>query len=178
MIFFSLISSAASSVRQIEVGKSSEKLLQMENYQDVVSYLKKQGFKNVSAAGEGDVKYGVDYEVGEITAISIDGDESFDEDDEFTQNSPIVIYYHSAADIEVKSYTSYVGENYMDVVEDLNDAGFYNIEIEEDPDLIIGLLNSEGEVESIEIDGSSYFLEGNEYPADAKIVITIHTFPD
>lgn len=75
---FVLIRSAISSVRQIEVGKSSEKLLQMKNYQEAESYLQSQGFNNIQAIGEGDIKYGVDYENGEIIEISIDGDESFD----------------------------------------------------------------------------------------------------
>ncbi len=68
------------------------------------------------------------------------------------------------------------GSNYADVIKILQDAGFKDIELIEDADLIFGLLKQEGEVGDVSINGKLNF-ENNEYfPKDAKIKISYHTF--
>lgn len=70
-----------------------------------------------------------------------------------------------------------VGENYEDVVANLENAGFTNVETAVMDDLITGWLTSDGEVESVEIDGSSIFGSDSRFAPGTKIVVTYHTFP-
>ncbi len=69
------------------------------------------------------------------------------------------------------------GENYQEVIDDLQSAGFTNIEMDVLDDLITGWLTKDGEVEQVEIDGDSDFSKSTSYPKNVKIVITYHTFP-
>lgn len=168
---------AATSVTQIQIGKSSSYLSGMDDYHDTISYLEGIGFTGVNASAKKDIVYGVDYEVGSVAGISIDSVNDFGATDTFPSNAFIVIYYHSCAEIESDASSSYVGTQYRDVVSRLHNAGFYNIELEKNPDLVIGLLASDGEVESITIDGSSEFNEGDRFPSNVPIVIRYHTYP-
>ena len=68
------------------------------------------------------------------------------------------------------------GNNYTDVVKTLQDAGFADIELIEDADLIMGLLKHEGEVGEVSINGTLSFEKNDYFPKDAKIKITYHTF--
>ncbi len=70
------------------------------------------------------------------------------------------------------------GENYEDVMAQLEAAGFTNIETRKIDDLITGWLTKDGEVEEVSIDGSTDFGAGRSYPSDARVVITYHTFPE
>lgn len=65
---------------------------------------------------------------------------------------------------------------YTDAVEVLLDAGFEDIELFEDDDLIFGLLKQEGEVGKVSINGKTSFEKYEYFPKDAKIKITYHTF--
>lgn len=71
-----------------------------------------------------------------------------------------------------------VGEHFEVVVEELEGAGFTNIETRPLGDLITGWLKDDGEVEKIRIDGSNTFSKGKWFAADTKIVITYHSFPE
>lgn len=71
----------------------------------------------------------------------------------------------------------YKGKNYQEVINDLQKAGFTNIETNVLYDLITGWLTKDGEVDQIEIEGDTTFRKNDTYPKDAKIVITYHTFP-
>lgn len=68
------------------------------------------------------------------------------------------------------------GNTYSDVVKKLQDAGFSNIELIEDADLVFGLLKQEGEVGEVSINGKIAFEKDECFPKDAKIKITYHTF--
>jgi hypothetical protein len=70
-----------------------------------------------------------------------------------------------------------VGKNYKDVVVKLQENGFTNIKTEAVEDLIVGLFTTDGEVEQVEIDGDIDFSNGAEFPKDAEIIVTYHTFP-
>ena len=70
------------------------------------------------------------------------------------------------------------GENYENVIERLEDMGFYNIEAEALNDLVVGWFNKENTVVSISIDGDSTFSDGEWFDEDADIKITYHSFPD
>ena len=68
------------------------------------------------------------------------------------------------------------GENYKDVIEDFNNAGFTNIKTEKVDDLITGLINKDGEVKTVTINGNEDYSSDAWYPKNAKVVIKYHTF--
>jgi len=70
------------------------------------------------------------------------------------------------------------GENYENVIERLEDMGFYNIETEALGDLVVGWFDKENAVKEITIDGDSKFSEGDWFDQDADIKITYHSFSD
>ena len=70
------------------------------------------------------------------------------------------------------------GINYVYVVKMFQDAGFTDIELIEDADLIFGLLKQEGEVGEVSINGKLSFEKNEYFPKDAKIKIAYHTFQE
>ena len=76
------------------------------------------------------------------------------------------------------SSKKYKGENYEVVVQQLEDAGFENVEAKPVKDLVIGLITKDGDVESVSIAGDTEFEEGDIFSKDAKVVVTYHTFKE
>lgn len=76
------------------------------------------------------------------------------------------------------SSSNLVGEHYEMVVEELEGAGFTNVEAKPLGDLITGWLKDDGEVEKIRVDGKNTFSKGAWFPTDGKIVVTYHSFPE
>lgn len=74
--------------------------------------------------------------------------------------------------------SAYVGEHFEIAVEELESAGFTNVQTKALGDLITGWLKDDGEVEKIRIDGSNSFSKGAWFPVDTKILITYHSFPE
>lgn len=70
------------------------------------------------------------------------------------------------------------GENYEQVIIDLENTGFTEITTKENKDLVIGFITKDGSVEKVSINGDSDFEEGDIFPKDASIVIIYHTFED
>ena len=93
-------------------------------------------------------------------------------------------YYTEAAkpkDGEIKmpcSMSDYKGDNYEEVVRELEDLGFYNIETVKKEDLITGWITKEFSVYKVSIGGDSDFDEGDIFPEDAEVVVTYHTFKE
>ena len=78
-------------------------------------------------------------------------------------------------DIEVgKNYDKLVGKNYKDVETYFKKLGFKDIVLKKHDDLIIGIINKDGEVEKISINGDTEF-DSDWYPKKSKIEITYHT---
>lgn len=75
------------------------------------------------------------------------------------------------------SASNYKGQDYQDVMKELEDAGFTNIKTEAIDDLITGWLTKDGEIERISIDGNSSFSEGDRFKENAVVRIKYHTFP-
>ncbi len=76
------------------------------------------------------------------------------------------------------SSKKFEGVNYQEVVTQLKDAGFTNIETEVLSDLVTGWTTKDGEVEKVSVDGDDLFSTDDKFPIDANIVVTYHTFPD
>jgi len=67
-------------------------------------------------------------------------------------------------------------ENYKIVTKKLEDMGFKNIKTEKVKDLKIGILNSEGEVKEVTINGENDFKKDDEFDKNSKIKIYYHVF--
>lgn len=74
--------------------------------------------------------------------------------------------------------SSFISKDYHDVFDALKDLGFSNITLEPIDDLITGWLTKEYSVKEVSIDGTTSFRNSDRFPADAKIVIRYHTFPN
>ena len=72
----------------------------------------------------------------------------------------------------------YVGKDYERVVQELEDLGFENIDIKENPDLVIGFVSKENTVSSISIGGESNFKKDDWFYANDHVVITYHVFKE
>lgn len=69
-------------------------------------------------------------------------------------------------------------QNFENVTTTFREAGFTRIETEVLDDLITGWLTKDGSVEQVAINGNTSFSSGDRFPADARVVITYHTFPE
>lgn len=69
------------------------------------------------------------------------------------------------------------GEDYQEILSDLEKAGFTNVETEIIDDLITGWTTKDGEVEQVSVDGEAEYDPDARYAENVKIVVTYHTFP-
>lgn len=76
-----------------------------------------------------------------------------------------------------ESAATFEGQNYEDVVTQLMDAGFTNIETKAQEDLITGWMTKEGEVDKVSVAGKTDFSASEKFKSDVKIVVTYHAFP-
>lgn len=76
------------------------------------------------------------------------------------------------------SSRNYKGANYQEVIAELQEAGFSNIETVVLDDLVMGWLTKDGEVEEVEVDGRTSFSTDTKFSSDVKIVVSYHTFPE
>lgn len=74
------------------------------------------------------------------------------------------------------SAESLIGKNYKDVVKQLQEVGFTNIQLTRDKDLITGWVTGNGAVEEVSIAGNTAFTEKSSYKPDVEIVVTYHAF--
>ena len=72
------------------------------------------------------------------------------------------------------STTDLVGEDYREVMKDLEEVGFDNCRAIAVKDIYVGSNKYVGEVEQVVINGQSYVGEGTMVPYDAEIIITYH----
>lgn len=70
------------------------------------------------------------------------------------------------------------GENYEQVIIDLENAGFVEITTKKNTDLVTGFITKDGSVEKVSINGDSDFEEGDIFSEEAAVVVTYHTFED
>ena len=78
--------------------------------------------------------------------------------------------------MELEYQAKQEANNIKDVKDILSSAGFKNIKLIEDKDLILGVFSKHGEVEKVTINGNSEFSANEWFPVDAKVKITYHTY--
>ena len=67
-------------------------------------------------------------------------------------------------------------EYYDDLVTDFKKAGFNDVEVKKDEDLIFGFVHFDGEVEKIQIGKTTNFKKGASFSKNDKVTITYHTY--
>lgn len=74
------------------------------------------------------------------------------------------------------SASYYEGENYKEVMADLEKSGFKDIKTKAIEDLVTGWITKDGEIEEVSIGGKTDYSEGQWVAEDEEIIITYHTF--
>lgn len=71
------------------------KELKGKDYHDVLSTLQEMGFTNITVTPLGDLKKGWLHDEGEVKEVSIAGNSKFSVNDIFSDDSEIIVFYHS-----------------------------------------------------------------------------------
>lgn len=158
------------------VGTASSALIGKE-YEAVITILEEAGFTNISTNEISDLPLNKISEENKVVSIKIGLFEEFNDDSKIPSNFPVVITYHTLEKLPLPlSSKDAKGANYQDVMKSFKDAGFENIALEVEYDIITGWMTDDGEVKSVTVNGDNKFSAGNEYRADAEVIITYHTY--
>lgn len=76
------------------------------------------------------------------------------------------------------SSSDFEGNNYEQVISQLEKQGFTNIKTQKIDDLVTGWITKDGEVEEVKIDGYSSFSTNSRYAPDVEIIVSYHTFSE
>lgn len=148
-----------------------------ESYEYVVEILKKSGFVDIRLKEEEDLEYSEVFKEGTVKQISIDDNSTFAANSKFANDVRIVITYHKLKKISPPLTSKKAkGENYEDVLEAFKNAGFVNVSLEVEYDLVTGWITGDGEVEQITIDGNKKYKSSSKFRPDVEVVILYHTF--
>ena len=113
-----------------------------------------------------------------VAGLTING-ESFNAGECHVQKTaPIVIKYYTLKITIDEKASDIEGDNYTDVVTNLEAMGFTNITLKRANDLVLGWFSKEGAVQSISINGNTDFSAEDSFYYDAEIIIVVHTFKD
>ena len=158
------------------VGINSQECVD-KNYVDVVDEFADHGFTNVKAVPVEDLNLADLDKEGQIISVSIDENLTFNTESKFAYDAPVIIQYHAASKVVVPMSSSDARRlSYTEVVAKFKEAGFENIDINKQEDLIVGWLRSDGQVAHITIGGSENFRQGDAFRVDSKVIVTYHTF--
>ena len=159
----------------IPMGCSSDSLEGLK-YTEVVRRLKESGFSNVYIKEISDLTISRDDEENLVTEVKLMLGDSFDEDTKYPSNLWITVVYHTV-ELYAPPLTSKEakGMNYLDVIDEFENAGFVNVTTVAKYDIVTGWLTDDGEVKSVTINGEKKFDYYSEYRLDAEIVITYHS---
>lgn len=145
-------------------------------YTEVVRRLKESGFSNVHTKEISDLTVSRDGEENLVTNVKLMFGDSFDENTKYPSNLWITVVYHTV-ELYAPPLTSKEakGMNYLDVIDEFENAGFVNVTTVVEYDIVTGWLTDDGEVKSVTINGDKKFDSHNEYRLDAEVVVTYHT---
>ena len=84
--------------------------------------------------------------------------------------------YHAIVPISSPASSNEIKkQNYHEVQAQFKEAGFVNISVEPIYDVVLGWFVSDGEIESITVNGEDEFYKGEEFRPDDAVVIKYHT---
>lgn len=147
-----------------------------KKYLDLQKSLKSNGFTNIlnSDTSTKNKEYN-----NLVASITINNQNYISGDCYIQKNAKIVINYY-VLNITIGQKTSYFTSNtegnYLNVVSELTDMGFTNIQLYRNNSLVNGWITKEGSIKSISIDGNDEFDETETYNYDVPIVIIVNTF--
>jgi len=153
-----------------------------EKYKEVQNKLESIGFVDVSCVPMNDLNSSDDKKAGKVKSVLID-DVEYSEASTLNLFQPILIKYHSekkASDSQIKitkSSKKLKGEDYQDVVADLEKMGFSDIEAVPLGDLKKGIIHKDGHVKEVSIDGKTKFKDGEVFEGDAVVIVSYHSYP-
>lgn len=150
-----------------------------KDYKEVIQEFKSAGFINISTEESEDLEYEELNKKDTVKTITINGKKEFKRGESYMNVAKVYLIYHSPKRKPVPiSAKDAKGKDFQEVKKLFNEAGFYNIELEQDKDLITGWITKAGEVESISVGGDEEFTDNIERVIDSKIKIKYHTFKD
>lgn len=160
--------------KAIPIGYSCDELIGRE-YTQVVQILNEEGFSNVSTDKISDLSIKDKDKDNVVTDVKMRFLADFDEDTTYPSDAAITVEYHTLELFEAPlSDRKIKGMNYAEVVKEFENAGFTNVSIKAEYDVITGWLKKDGEVESVIINGDKIQTEA-EYRPDADVVVYYHT---
>ena len=144
-------------------------------YIEIVDSLKKNGIDNITVSQrntDSSVKDGM------VSRIFIDSEEYKAGDCYLSKSAPITIE-HFMLPIEIgRKASSFEDKKYHEIVEELEEKGFVNIQLQRLNNLLNGWINKEGTIKSISINGKDDFSETESFYHDVPIIIVVYTFSD
>lgn len=160
----------------IEVTFNNEELIGL-NYQTVKDKLERAGFTNIHEKDTSDLNgYEIDQEFSTYK-IRIENKEEFSTTDLFPYDAKITIYYHSVIEIIAPGTSKdYKNKMLQYTQKQFEDAGFINIKSEGLNDLVFGIINREGEVAEVSIEGNTQYGLSTFYRPDTEVIIYYHSF--
>ena len=110
-----------------------------KKYEAVITILEDAGFTNISTNEISDLPLNKISEENKVVSIKIGIFEEFSDDSKIPPNFPVVITYHTLEKFPLPlSSKDAKGANYQDVMKSFKDAGFENIALEVEYDIITG----------------------------------------
>ena len=159
-----------------------------KNIAEVQTIMQDLGFVNVKTAKI--TQKGMMVKNGQVLNIRINGKDGFNMCDWYPIDSDIVIeYYEPETEEEIaaahpgqirvpNSSKYYLGRVYTEAVEELQNAGFATIEVEEQRKDKKGLLSKNGGIAIISINGQTQFEKGEWFAEQSTIRIVYHTYAE
>lgn len=156
----------------------SSKEIAAKEYTEIYKRFKDAGFTNVSTRAKEDLLSTNINQEGTVESVTIDGRTSFEANTEISAHAAVVINYHSVLEASCPvSSKEAKGKDYKDILRQFEDAGFTNVVVEADKDLVFGFFSKENAIEEIIIgEDVKKFDSGDRFVQDIKIVIRYHAF--
>lgn len=159
----------------IEIDFTEQEIIGI-NYEDAMVILSEAGFTNVVTSVYDDLTIDELPQENCVTSIKLRGNRKLSDVRKYPIDAEIVVVYHVLKKIAIPySSKEFKKMEYSDAREKLEKAGFINIDLVPEHDLLLGVIKKEGIVKSISIKGEDKFEVGDFYRPDEEIVIHFHS---
>lgn len=143
-------------------------------YQSVVNELTEAGFTNITTDEVDDLVLDTISDEGNVTFVTIDGNNNFQKGDSFNKDAEIVVTYHTAQKIEVPISSNEIQTmDYLDIAQMFSESGFINVTadavFDSDPDTTDADFRNE-----VSIDYTSDFAQGDLYAFNSTVKVICH----
>ena len=147
-----------------------------ENYQIVIEKLTGSGFNNLEINKISNLKSGEEKEEYLVTDVIIENKSKFTKETKIMPDTKITIIYRTYLEIfPPVSSKEAKNKKYKDIEKQFKSKGFTNVKLKPIYDVIIGIINQDGEVDKITINGKEKYDTSSKYKSNAEIVIYYHT---